>query len=148
MYRVRMQTGRGDVIHRARAGDPAALDALFGWLVGPAFSLALILLRDREAAEDAVQEAAIRAWRKLGDLRAGAEVRPWFLAFVANQCRNARRARWRSVLKLDGLDAAVCGDEGRVGRGAARRDAVPSLRYDQRAPIAPPSFLAPPPAEF
>jgi RNA polymerase sigma-70 factor (ECF subfamily) len=130
-----------DVIERAAAGDPAALDALFGWLVGPAFTLAVILLRDREAAEDAVQEAAMRAWRKLGQLRPGAEIRPWFLAFVANQCRNARRARWRSVLKLEGLDPAVSGEEERIVRGADVRRAVRSLPYDQRVAIVLHYFL-------
>jgi RNA polymerase sigma-70 factor, ECF subfamily len=130
-----------DVIQRAAAGDPVALDALFGGLVGPAFTLAVILLRDREAAEDAVQEAAMRAWRKLGQLRPGAEIRPWFLAFVANQCRNARRARWRSVLKLEGLDPAVSGEEERIVRGADVRRAVRLLPYDQRVAIVLHYFL-------
>src|SRR5258708_28915555 len=134
-----METVRDDVIDRARAGDPAALDALFGWLVGPAFSLALILLRDREAAEDAVQEAAIRAWRKLGDLRAGAEVRPWFLAFVANQCRNARRARWRSALKLHGAAAAGRRAAGRLRAGRHVRPRGPPRRLIPPAPaVLPP----------
>lgn len=132
---------RSDLIDRARAGDPGALDALFGGLVDPAFSLAVILLRDREAAEDAVQEAAMRAWRKLGQLHSGAEVRPWFLAFVANQCRNARRARWRSVLKLDDLDRPVAGEEERIVRGADLRRAVRSLPYDQRLAIVLHYFL-------
>ena len=130
-----------DIVERARAGDPTALDALFGPLVDPAFGLALVLLRDREAAEDAVQEAAVRAWRKLGDLRDGAEVRPWFLAFVANQCRNARRARWRSVLGLEGLEPAVAGDEDRIVQGADVRRAVRSLRYDQRVAVVLHYFL-------
>jgi RNA polymerase sigma-70 factor (ECF subfamily) len=141
MERVRMQTVRSDLIDRARAGDSLALDVLFGELVDPAYSLAYILLRDREAAEDAVQEAAVRAWRKLGSLRPGAEVRPWFLAFVANQCRNARRARWRSVLKLEGVDPAVTGDEDRIVRGADLRRAVSGLGYDQRVAVVLHYFL-------
>jgi len=80
-----MQPISPHLLDKARAGDHDALDALFGELIDPAFRLALVLLHDRQAAEDAVQEAAIRAWRKLGRLCPGAEVRPWFLAFVVNR---------------------------------------------------------------
>lgn len=141
MYLVGMHEIATELIDRARAGDVAAIDALFGELVDPAFSLAFILLRDREAAEDAVQEAAIRAWRKLDHLPAGAAIRPWFLAFVANQCRNARRARWRSVLKLDQLEGVAASDEDRIVGGADLRRAVAGLRYDQRVAIVLHYFL-------
>lgn len=141
MYLVRMHTACPDLVERARRGDAAALDALFGWLVDPAYRLAVVLLRDRDAAEDAVQEAAIRAWRKLGELRDGAEIRPWFLAFVANQCRNARRSRWRSVLRLDGLDGTVAPEVDRIVNGAAVRFAVRSLSYDQRVAVVLHYFL-------
>jgi RNA polymerase sigma-70 factor (ECF subfamily) len=51
-------------------------------------------------AEDAVQEAAFRAWRKIRNVRAGADFRPWFLAIVANECRRVRRLRWWSVERV------------------------------------------------
>ena len=62
-----------------------------------AFRLAFAMLRHRDDAEDAVQEAAARAWRKRSTFRAGAELRPWFLAIVANECRMTMR-RNRRVL--------------------------------------------------
>src|SRR5215467_7661295 len=49
------------------------------------------MLGDREAAEDAVQEAATKAWRSIGNLRERTSPQPWFFAIVANQCRDARR---------------------------------------------------------
>src|SRR5215469_12125884 len=49
------------------------------------------MLGDREAAEDAVQEAATKAWRSIGKLRERTSPQPWFFAIVANQCRDARR---------------------------------------------------------
>jgi len=59
------------------------------------------MLRQREAAEDAVQEAAIRAWRKLGQVRDGTtSLRPWFLTVVANECRAVRRGRWWAVIRV------------------------------------------------
>lgn len=66
-----------------------------------AFRLANGMLRNRDDAEDAVQEAALKAWRKRSTFRAGAEPRPWFLAIVANECRMARRRRpWLLLERL------------------------------------------------
>jgi RNA polymerase sigma-70 factor (ECF subfamily) len=89
-----------DLIRDARAGDAEAFDALIGPLLQPGYSLALGMLHDREAAQDAVQEASLKAWRKLSQLRAGSEIRPWFLAIVANQCRTTLRGSWWRVLKV------------------------------------------------
>ena len=50
-----------------------------------AFNLARWLLRSDQQAEDAVQEAAIRAMRYLGSLRDG-DAKPWFLTIVRNTC--------------------------------------------------------------
>src|SRR5712692_11857763 len=63
-------------------------------LVEPGFRLALAMLRDPQAAEDAVQEASFTAWRKLGRMADQGRLRPWFLGVVANKCRNARRSKW------------------------------------------------------
>ncbi|MFI5285892.1 MAG: RNA polymerase sigma factor [Candidatus Dormibacteria bacterium] len=62
--------------------------------------LATALRLERNDAEDAVQEAALRAWRSRRNRRPGTDLRPWFLAIVANQCRETRRARWASVLRF------------------------------------------------
>jgi RNA polymerase sigma-70 factor (ECF subfamily) len=71
-----------------------------GPLVEPALRLAHSMLGDRWEAEDVTQEAITRAWRKLGQLRPGMPVRPWFLAIVINQCRNTRRTRWFSTARI------------------------------------------------
>jgi RNA polymerase sigma-70 factor, ECF subfamily len=81
--------------------SPAALafdnEAAFASSIEPllpiAFRLAIGMLRNRDDAEDAVQEAALKAWRKRSTFRIGAEPRPWFLAIVANECRMLRRRR-------------------------------------------------------
>ncbi|HET9644454.1 MAG TPA: sigma-70 family RNA polymerase sigma factor [Burkholderiaceae bacterium] len=50
-----------------------------------AYNLARWLLRDDFSAEDAVQEASIRAFRHLSSLR-GADARPWLLGILRNTC--------------------------------------------------------------
>jgi RNA polymerase sigma-70 factor, ECF subfamily len=84
----------------ALTGDEAAFEALIGPLVEPALRLAHSMLGDRWEAEDATQEAITRAWRKLGQLRPGMPLRPWFLAIVVNQCRNVRRTSWFRTLRM------------------------------------------------
>ena len=84
----------------ARMGDDVAFEALIGPLVEPALRLAYSMLGDRWEAEDATQEAVTKAWRKLGQLRPGMPVRPWFLTIVANQCRNVRRTHWFRTLRM------------------------------------------------
>ena len=71
-----------------------------------AFRLAFALLHDAGAAEDAVQDAAFKAWRKFGQLREGAPFRPWLLGIVANECRTVTRRRWWSVVRVSNLRGA------------------------------------------
>jgi RNA polymerase sigma-70 factor, ECF subfamily len=128
-----MTPGSDQLITRARTGDRHAFDDLVGPLVNPAFRLAYWMLRDREAAEDAVQEAAVRAWRKLGNLKPDTKMRPWFLAIVANQCRDTIRGRWWSVLRFATSPerAGVGFEEGFVS-GADLRAALRELPVEQR----------------
>ena len=90
-----------------------------------ALRLAAGMRLDRNDAEDAVQEAALRAWRKRDTRRPGTSLRPWFLAIVANQCRETRRARWASVLRF--ADPPVRHDSVRPD-AAGTADLVNALR--------------------
>jgi RNA polymerase sigma-70 factor, ECF subfamily len=104
-----MATGRvlwavddeGSIMERARHGDLAAFECLLSPLIEPACQLARAILTDWYEAEDAVQEAALRAWRAVARLREGTTtIRPWFFAIVANEARRRRRGRWRAFLPI------------------------------------------------
>jgi RNA polymerase sigma-70 factor (ECF subfamily) len=89
------------IMARAAEGDAQAFSTLIAPLLDPSYRLAAVMLADRTTAEDAVQEASIKAWRKLGQLRGDiGSLRSWFLSIVANECRMVRRQRWWSVTKL------------------------------------------------
>src|SRR5438034_11836562 len=109
---------RPQILARAAQGDLESFSQLIDPLLGPAYRLAAVMLGDRSAAEDAVQEASIKAWRKLRQLRGDAHsLRAWFLSIVANECRMARRTLWFSGIKLAELPPhAPVG----VGRSADR----------------------------
>ena len=93
-----------DLIHSARAGDRVAFADLIRPDYRTAVRLAYGLLQDLDEAEDAVQEAAFKAWRRIGNLREGSPLKPWFLGIVANQCRSVKRSRWWSIDKTDSPD--------------------------------------------
>ena len=60
-----------------------------------AFRAAYLIIGDASEAEEATQEAFVKAYRALGRFRSGARFRPWLLAIVANEARNQRRAATR-----------------------------------------------------
>lgn len=121
-----------DLLGRAQAGDDAAFTALLRPLVSSAYRLASAMLHDSHAAEDVVQEASLKAWRKLHQVRPGAEMKPWFLGIVANECREVQRGRWWSVLKQPepGLPAAPGGDSTTLF--ADLRQAIRRLKHRRR----------------
>jgi RNA polymerase sigma-70 factor (ECF subfamily) len=82
-------------VRSAPARDDASFERGLRPLLEPAFRLAYTMLRDRQEAEDAVQQAALDAWRGFGRFRdEGRGMGPWFLTIVANQCRARRRTPW------------------------------------------------------
>ena len=84
-----------DLVERARIGDVAAYEQLVEQLQGVAFRAAYLITRDAGEAEDAAQEAFVKAFRALGRFRPGAPFRPWLLRIVTNEARNRRKAAAR-----------------------------------------------------
>ncbi len=121
-----------DLVRDARRGDEAAFTSLLRPLLEPAHRLAAGMLQDRQLAEDAVQEAAVKAWRKIHQLREGTEMRPWFFGIVANQCRTTRRSRWWGVLKTDPERRSTEAPDEQAVRGVDLRNALKRLRPEQR----------------
>ena len=125
---------RPQLMASAAKGDADSFASLIEPLLDPAYRLAAVMLADRFAAEDAVQEASIKAWRKLRQLRGDlTSLRPWFLAIVANECRMARRQRWWSVLKVAEVPPAESKPE--QGTSPDLRSALLRLSLDDRLPL-------------
>lgn len=119
-----------DLVRSARAGDRAAFAELLRPEYRAALRLAYGLLQDVDEAEDVVQESAFAAWRRIGNLREGSALRPWFLGIVANQCRSLKRSRWWSVTKAGSPEG-----EAAIPDPAASIDlrrALRRLEYDER----------------
>jgi RNA polymerase sigma-70 factor, ECF subfamily len=128
---VSLDRSQSDLVQRARPGDGDAFAELLRPEYGAAVRLAKALLHNIDEAEDAVQEAAFKAWRKLDQLREASPLRPWFLAIVANQCRSVQRAKWWSS-RTDQEAPEEPVEAGDIAGSIDLRRAVARLDYDQR----------------
>ena len=103
-----------ELARRAREGDDDAYEDLVKRYGPIAFRVAFLVTRDRDEAQDAAQEAFVKAYYALPRFRPELPFRPWLLRIVANEARNrARSGRRRERLALR---AAAVSD----------RDAAPS----------------------
>jgi RNA polymerase sigma-70 factor (ECF subfamily) len=91
---ARAQT-EGELIALARDGDGDAYAALVRAHQDVAFRTAMLITQNAAEAEEAAQDAFLKAWRALKRFRAGEPLRPWLLTIVANEARNRRRSAGR-----------------------------------------------------
>lgn len=92
-YAPRPTTPRGALVERAQAGDRLAFDALLECWLGPAFHTALAILGSEPDARDATQDAFLRAWCNLRQLRDPERFDAWLSRILVNSCRGLRRRR-------------------------------------------------------
>jgi len=93
----RQTEDRGDdfvepLVARARTGDREAFGELLQRHLPAARRVALAAVRRRHDADEAVQEASITAWLRLGSLAADRSFRPWFLRIVWRKALDRRRS--------------------------------------------------------
>ena len=73
-----------ELARKAAAGDQAAFILLVERHQGMVSGVALSLLKDVSASEDAAQETFLSAWKKMGTLRDFSKLRPWLAAIARN----------------------------------------------------------------
>ena len=106
-------------VRRARAGDDSAFTLLVERHERMVLRTALRLLGNRDAAQDAAQEAFLRLHRYLGRFDESRELGPWLYRVVVNVCRDLGRRRGRvPIVALDDASAAA---------RAATKDGVAAL---------------------
>ncbi len=90
-----------DLIGRASAGDLEAYGRLVRATQTMVYATARGVLRDPSLAEDAAQEAYLRAYQRLGDLDAPVAFIGWLRRIVITVALNMRRARRHTFVPLD-----------------------------------------------
>jgi RNA polymerase sigma-70 factor (ECF subfamily) len=103
------------LVARAKRGERDAYEEIVRMHQTIAFRTAWVITRSSADAEEAAQDAFVKAHAALGRFRDGAPFRPWLLAIVANEARN----RLRSAGRRAGLVQ-------RVAEERRPDDAVPS----------------------
>lgn len=97
------------LVARAQEGDASAFEELLKAEGGRAWAACLAILGNFHDAEDAMQEGALTAYRKIGTLRSRKAFGSWFLRTVANTAKNVRKRR-RSTFSLDDVESALSYD--------------------------------------
>lgn len=95
-----------DVVVRARQGDHGAFRVLVERYQGRAIGLARRVLRDEDAAQDAVQDAFLKAYGSLDRFQGRSSFYTWLYRIVMNQCLDRKR-RDRSAREVEWNDEAA-----------------------------------------
>jgi RNA polymerase sigma-70 factor (ECF subfamily) len=96
------------LVDRARRGDHEAFSVLAGGAVDRLYAIARLILRDTDLAEDATQDALVRAWRDLPTLRDVERFDAWLYRLIVRACADIgrRRRRWRAELAVVSIEPA------------------------------------------
>ena len=86
------------LIERARRRDSAAFGELYGQIYADLYRYALYRLGSREEAEDAVQEAALEAFRGIAGLKKPGAFRGWMFTILNARCNRHIRGLVREAI--------------------------------------------------
>ncbi len=95
VYTFEMGQTEQKIIRKAARGDRAAFRELVLEHSHAMFRLAWRLTRDESAAEDIVQEAFIKAWRKIGEFRMDSSFKSWLHRITVNTAMDYLRKHLR-----------------------------------------------------
>lgn len=139
--------GEGSDLALAREGDGAAFGRLVDPLRRELHAHCYRMLGSSHDADDALQEALLRAWRGLGRFAERGSLRSWLYTVATRTCLDLVEARGRRALPVDlgpSSERAVVGDaplaevawlgpydDARLGAGPA----APEARYEQREAV-------------
>jgi RNA polymerase sigma-70 factor, ECF subfamily len=126
-----------ELVEAAQDGDHEAFEALASAAVDRLYAVARLVLGDAHQAEDAVQEALVRAWQSLPELRDPERWEAWLHRLLANACADEGRRRKRQSMEVRMVrfepatadPARSVDDQDQLDRGFQR------LRDDQRTAV-------------
>lgn len=102
---------------------------------GDLFRFAFWLTRDRQQAEDVVQEALLRGWRSYRGLREPGAAKAWLFSIVRNEFYSTISANARHAGHVDVADLEIA-DERPPAFGLEIRDALKTLPQTYAEPLA------------
>lgn len=94
---------------------------------------AVSFLRERGDAEDAVQQATLKAWERRAQFDRRRPFKTWWFAILRNQCLDELRRRKRAPVTIpEGADPSIPADESALDRLALDRamNALPEMQRE------------------
>jgi RNA polymerase sigma-70 factor, ECF subfamily len=105
-----------ELVERAQRGDREAFGALATAAYHRLYRIARRILRDGYAAEDAVQDALVHAWRDVRGLRDRDKFDAWLNRLLVNACRDQQRRSQRRVIEVEVGELDRDREDGEIGR--------------------------------
>ena len=93
-----------ELVRSAATGDAAALNRLLMRAQEVAWRFSMSVCGHADDAEDAMQEALIKTYRYVGQIREPGAFKPWLYRTVRNACLMGRRKRGGEPARLQSLD--------------------------------------------
>jgi RNA polymerase sigma-70 factor (ECF subfamily) len=126
---------RRDLVEAASRGDHEAFEVLATSAGDRMYAVAFLILRTADLAQDAVQEALVKAWQQLPSLRDPERFDAWLYRLVVNACADQGRQlrRWSQQVRPLPVEASIgdhtraVADRDQLERGFSR------LKPEQRA---------------
>src|SRR5215218_623485 len=120
----------------ARGGDEAAFTRLVAPHRAGLLAHCYRMLGSAHDAEDALQDALLRAWRGLRGFEGRSSVRSWLYSIATNVCLRALERRRRRILPQDGAPAAeTLWLEPFPDRELRDERPTPEARYEERESV-------------
>ena len=127
-----------DLVEQCKSGNQAAFDELMTRYHPAALKVALSIVRDRQDAEDEVQNAFWKAFEHIGQFNKDAKFSTWLTRIVVNQClmklRRTRRTRYTyidDVLVGEEIVSLDLKDTRRTPEQALGKSEVANVLYDE-----------------
>ena len=128
-----------ELVIRARGGDRDAFSELAARSIGKLTAVARMILRDEYAAQDAVQETCIEAWRSLPGLREPDLFEAWIRRLLVRSCfRGIRRGKRVDAVEIRMTPAdepAIAGSEAAIAMSDQLERGLARLSEEQRAVV-------------
>ena len=128
---------RRDLVEAARRGDHEAFEVLATSASDRLYAVARLILRATDLAEDAVQEALVRAWQQLPTLRDPDRFDAWLHRLLVNACADQGRQlrRWTQQVRPLLLDTAIDDDTGAIADREQLERGFSRLKLEQRTVV-------------
>jgi RNA polymerase sigma-70 factor (ECF subfamily) len=117
------------LVERVRSGDVLAYDSLVRKYERQVFRIAQHITQNREDAEDAMQDAFLKAYEKLDQFQGHSKFYTWLVRIAVNE--SLMRLRKRRTGKMVSIDEDIVTDEGSVPRDLADWAPDPEQNYSR-----------------